>query len=114
MSSLSAIDSNARSTENEKLTTKPNVNQTMATDGPKNTLDEPVFPKAAVSNRDPYQERQYQKGRLALAFRIFAKLYNSSLLLLGTRMKLTRCCRGFDEGVAGHITLRVKGLFKRA
>jgi hypothetical protein len=37
---------------------------------------------------DKYQEREYQKGRLALAFRIFAKL-------------------GFDEGVAGHITLRV-------
>ena len=38
--------------------------------------------------QDKYQEREYQKGRLALAFRIFAKL-------------------GFDEGVAGHITLRV-------
>ena len=37
---------------------------------------------------DKYEERAYQKGRLALAFRIFAKL-------------------GFDEGVAGHITLRV-------
>lgn len=37
---------------------------------------------------DKYEERNYQKGRLALAFRIFAKL-------------------GFDEGVAGHITLRV-------
>lgn len=37
---------------------------------------------------DKYEERKYQKGRLALAFRIFAKL-------------------GFDEGVAGHITLRV-------
>jgi len=36
---------------------------------------------------DPYKAREYQKGRLALAFRIFAKL-------------------GFDEGVAGHITLR--------
>jgi hypothetical protein len=37
---------------------------------------------------DPYKERDYLKGRLALAFRIFAKL-------------------GYDEGVAGHITLRV-------
>lgn len=36
---------------------------------------------------DPYEERAYQKGRLALAFRIFAK-------------------QGFDEGVAGHITVR--------
>lgn len=44
------------------------------------------FPKAPKFE-DKYQEREYQKGRLALAFRIFAKL-------------------GFDEGVAGHITLR--------
>ncbi|KAH8800625.1 class II aldolase/adducin N-terminal [Xylogone sp. PMI_703] len=36
---------------------------------------------------DDEEERAYQKGRLALAFRIFAK-------------------NGFDEGVAGHITLR--------
>lgn len=41
---------------------------------------------------DKYEEREYQKGRLALAFRIFAKL-------------------GYDEGVAGHITLRVGGIF---
>lgn len=37
---------------------------------------------------DPYKEREYLKGRLALAFRIFAKY-------------------GYDEGVAGHITLKV-------
>ena len=37
---------------------------------------------------DKYAEREFKKGRLALAFRIFAQL-------------------GFDEGVAGHITLRV-------
>ncbi|KAF2704397.1 class II aldolase/adducin domain-containing protein [Pleomassaria siparia CBS 279.74] len=36
---------------------------------------------------DPYNERAYLKGRLAAAFRIFGKY-------------------GFDEGVAGHITLR--------
>ena len=47
-----------------------------------------AIPNARVKFDDPYQEREYQKGRLALAFRIFAKL-------------------GFDEGVAGHITLRV-------
>lgn len=81
------MDSDTRFTENEQLTTKPIVNQITATDGSKNTLNEPVFPKAAVSNRDPYQERQYQKGRLALAFRIFAKLYNSSFPLLGTRIE---------------------------
>lgn len=37
---------------------------------------------------DPYKAREYMKGRQVLAFRIFAKL-------------------GFDDGVAGHITLRV-------
>ena len=37
---------------------------------------------------DKLEERMYLKGRLAAAFRIFGK-------------------RGFDEGVAGHITLRV-------
>ncbi|KAH0831513.1 hypothetical protein AYO21_06357 [Fonsecaea monophora] len=36
---------------------------------------------------DKLQEREYLKGRLALAFRIFGK-------------------NGFEEGVAGHITLR--------
>lgn len=36
---------------------------------------------------DKYAEREYMKGRLAAAFRIFGK-------------------NGFDEGVAGHITLR--------
>lgn len=40
------------------------------------------------SFNDPYKAREYQKRRLALAFRLFAKF-------------------GFDEGVAGHITLRV-------
>lgn len=44
------------------------------------------FPSAPAF-KDKYEERAYLKGRLALAFRIFAKF-------------------GFDEGVAGHITLR--------
>lgn len=50
--------------------------------------------KAAMQNfpsppkfTDKYEEREYLKGRLALAFRIFGK-------------------EGYDEGVAGHITLR--------
>jgi len=47
---------------------------------------ENLFPKAPTFD-DKYKEREYQKGRLALAFRIFAKL-------------------GYNEGVAGHITLR--------
>jgi|TARA_R110002003_G_scaffold70_31_gene6607 hypothetical protein len=45
------------------------------------------FPEAPKFD-DPYKARAYLKGRLAAAFRIFGKY-------------------GFDEGVAGHITLRV-------
>lgn len=37
------------------------------------------------------EEREYLKGRLAAAFRIFGQ-------------------KGFDEGVAGHITVRVSRL----
>jgi ribulose-5-phosphate 4-epimerase/fuculose-1-phosphate aldolase len=44
------------------------------------------FPRPPVFE-DPYEEREYLKGRLAAAFRIFGKY-------------------GFDEGVAGHITVR--------
>lgn len=44
------------------------------------------FPKPPVFE-DKYEEREYLKGRLAAAFRIFGEY-------------------GFDEGVAGHITLR--------
>ncbi|KKK25240.1 hypothetical protein ARAM_003181 [Aspergillus rambellii] len=44
------------------------------------------FPKPPVFE-DKYKEREYLKGRLAAAFRIFGK-------------------NGYDEGVAGHITLR--------
>jgi hypothetical protein len=46
-----------------------------------------------LSFDDLYKAREYQKGRLALAFRLFAKF-------------------GFDEGVAGHITLKVCGAIK--
>ena len=46
-----------------------------------------VFPSAPTFD-DKYKERAYLKGKLAAAFRIFGKY-------------------GFDEGVAGHITLRV-------
>ena len=70
------------------------------TEAAKATHEPGLSPKQAVSSMinfprppkfdDPYKEREYLKGRLALAFRIFAKF-------------------GFDEGVAGHITLRVGG-----
>ncbi|MCJ1364408.1 hypothetical protein MMC16_003518 [Acarospora aff. strigata] len=46
----------------------------------------PKFP-SPPKFEDKYEEREYLKGRLAAAFRIFGKF-------------------GFDEGVAGHITLR--------
>jgi len=49
---------------------------------PKLSIGKPTFD-------DKYKEREYLKGRLAAAFRIFGKY-------------------GFDEGVAGHITLRVR------
>lgn len=45
------------------------------------------FPSAPKFD-DKHKERVYLKGRLAAAFRVFGKY-------------------GFDEGVAGHITVRV-------
>jgi hypothetical protein len=45
------------------------------------------FPKPPTWS-DPKEEQQFLKGRLAAAFRIFGK-------------------NGYDEGVAGHITVRV-------
>ncbi|CZS97202.1 related to novobiocin biosynthesis protein novR [Rhynchosporium agropyri] len=53
----------------------------------KKEITMPIPPGPKINFADKYEERDYQKGRLALAFRIFAKF-------------------GFDEGVAGHITLR--------
>lgn len=69
------------------------------TDGHKSTLHQtPIskqeatavkqqFEKERPAFEDKYEERVYLKGRLAAAFRIFGR-------------------KGFDEGVAGHITLR--------
>jgi hypothetical protein len=58
--------------------------------GGKGNIEKKMFIPANLTPKftDKYKEREYQKGRLALAFRIFAKY-------------------GFAEGVAGHITLRV-------
>ena len=50
------------------------------------SIQMPKFP-GPPKFADKYDERDYLKGRLAAAFRIFGKY-------------------GFDEGVAGHITLR--------
>lgn len=46
----------------------------------------PTFPRPPQFE-DKLKERDYLKGRLAAAFRVFGKF-------------------GFDEGVAGHITMR--------
>ena len=46
----------------------------------------PKFPRPPTFE-NKYEEREYLKGKLAAAFRIFGK-------------------HGFDEGVAGHITVR--------
>lgn len=54
---------------------------------PSGGMDFSKFPQPPKFD-DKKEEREYLKGRLAAAFRIFAKL-------------------GFDEGVAGHITCRV-------
>ena len=53
----------------------------------KGVKEMPNFP-SPPQFEDKHKEREYAKGRLAGAFRIFGKY-------------------GFDEGVAGHITLRV-------
>ncbi|KAL1961970.1 hypothetical protein VTN77DRAFT_705 [Rasamsonia byssochlamydoides] len=53
---------------------------------PESNLRAQAFPRPPVFE-DKYEEREYLKGRLAAAFRIFGKY-------------------GFDEGVAGHITIR--------
>ena len=50
--------------------------------------DAASFPRPPTF-KDKYEERAYLKGRLVLAYRLFAK-------------------NGFDEGVAGHITIRVR------
>lgn len=59
---------------------EPGVKANLAAQGVINFPRPPKFD-------DKYKERDYMKGRLAAAFRIFGKY-------------------GFDEGVAGHITLR--------
>ncbi|KAI1488213.1 class II aldolase and Adducin domain-containing protein [Biscogniauxia mediterranea] len=54
--------------------------------GPAVSSGRTTFPKPP-SFKDPFDERQYLKERLVLGFRLFAK-------------------RGYDEGIAGHITVR--------
>lgn len=75
----------------------PSAIHNVAEDKPTFTTHEPGLSEAKASKLfipkppafdDPHAERKYLKERLAAAFRIFGKY-------------------GFDEGVAGHITIRV-------
>ncbi|KAK7733638.1 hypothetical protein SLS57_000653 [Botryosphaeria dothidea] len=74
----------------------PSAIHNVAEDKPTFTTHEPGLSEAKASKLfipkpptfdDPHAERKYLKERLAAAFRIFGKY-------------------GFDEGVAGHITIR--------
>lgn len=76
--------SNGNESQAGTATLEPGLDKSQAA---KKEITMPKFP-GPKKFADKYEERDYQKGRLALAFRIFAKF-------------------GFDEGVAGHITLRV-------
>jgi hypothetical protein len=84
MAPPSAIEPQAGD-ERRPNTTAPNEPGLNERDGKIEMLKFPKPPKFD----DPYKERAYLKGRLSAAFRIFGKY-------------------GFDEGVAGHITLRVR------
>ena len=77
-----ATDSNGDTHEvnNGEAPLEPGIAKKHAQDRAINFPRPPIF-------EDKYKEREYLKGRLAAAFRIFGKY-------------------GFDEGVAGHITLR--------
>jgi len=77
--SATYTETNASETKPTTTTHEPALSEKKA----KLSLKFPGPPKF----EDPYEEREYLKGRLAAAFRIFGKY-------------------GFDEGVAGHITLR--------
>lgn len=61
---------------------EPGMSKVQAESRPQKFPSPPTFD-------DKLEERRYLKGRLAAAFRIFGKY-------------------GFDEGVAGHITCRVR------
>lgn len=75
-----ATDTNGNAVNNGEAPLEPGVSSKHAQDRAVNFPRPPVF-------EDKLEQREYMKGRLAAAFRIFGK-------------------NGFDEGVAGHITLR--------
>lgn len=73
-------DTNGTSVPSTEAPLEPGLSEQQA------KVQMPKFPKP-LEFTDKYKERDYLKGRLTAAFRIFGKY-------------------GFDEGVAGHITLR--------
>ncbi|MCJ1484476.1 hypothetical protein MMC06_004647 [Schaereria dolodes] len=73
-------ETNGLSRPSTKAPLEPGLNEKQA------KVQMPRFPRPPKFE-DKYEEREYLKGRLAAAFRIFGKF-------------------GYDEGVAGHITLR--------
>ncbi|PWY86663.1 class II aldolase/adducin domain protein [Aspergillus heteromorphus CBS 117.55] len=75
------------STETSTVTLQPRAStQESGASAAKVKQNADRFPRPLVFE-DKLQEREYLKGRLAAAFRIFGKY-------------------GYDEGIAGHITLR--------
>ena len=75
-----AIQTNGDYTASAKAPLEPAISENRA------AQQMPKFP-SPPKFENKYEEREYLKGRLAAAFRIFGKF-------------------GFDEGVAGHITVR--------
>ena len=82
LKSQAQADIDDKEAENEVFSEK--IQHNRATFDKRSRTAFPRPPKFA----DKYEEREYLKFRLAQAFRIFGKL-------------------GYDEGVAGHITVRV-------
>lgn len=78
--SATTIETNGTSRVSTKAPLEPGLTEQQA------RVQMPKFP-GPPEFTDKYEEREYLKGRLAAAFRLFGKY-------------------GFDEGVAGHITLR--------
>jgi ribulose-5-phosphate 4-epimerase/fuculose-1-phosphate aldolase len=80
MSPPSAVDPKDDQKPTNEVPLEPAISRTQAKGMAHKFSRPPQF-------EDKYEEREYLKGRLAAALRIFGKL-------------------GFEEGVAGHITLR--------
>ncbi|CAG9949402.1 unnamed protein product [Clonostachys rosea f. rosea IK726] len=82
---LSNVDTRKTSGHGHGGTNTVNFSQMEATDPNAKSVEQNDTNTSVFG--DMYEKREYLKGRLALAFRLFGKF-------------------GFDEGVAGHITLR--------